>query len=99
MQYMKSDSGESGIIQLLLGMNFFYSWGILIYYVFGVHPLIIFKYPIIEFCLYLVWIIVCRLCNNVYNSKGKKWCPLIGFLFREGVDVIAYLTTLESQLS
>jgi hypothetical protein len=25
MQYMKNDNGESGIIQLILGMNFFYT--------------------------------------------------------------------------
>jgi len=30
--------------------------------------------------------------------KGKKQCFLVGFLFREGADVVAYLTTRKSQL-
>ncbi len=34
MQYMKNDNGESGITQLPLGMNYFYTWGKLIYCVF-----------------------------------------------------------------
>jgi hypothetical protein len=69
MQYMKSDSGENGIIQFPLFMNVLYMWNKLIYYVFIVHPWIIFTYPITEFCLQLVWII-CWLRNNVCDSKG-----------------------------
>jgi len=51
MQYMKSDNGESGITQLPLGMNSSYTLGKLIYYVFLVHPSIMFSYPITKFCL------------------------------------------------
>ncbi len=29
---------------------------------------------------------------------GRKECSLIGFIFLEGADVIAYLIALESQL-
>jgi hypothetical protein len=43
---MKSDNGESGITQLPLGINSFYTFGKLIYYVLVIHPSIIFAYPI-----------------------------------------------------
>jgi hypothetical protein len=48
---MKSDDGESGIIQLPLSMNSSYTLGKLIYCIFVVHPSIIFTYPITKFCL------------------------------------------------
>jgi len=69
MKNMKNVNGESGITQLLLGMNFFNTSGKLIYYIFIVHSYIIFIYSIIEFCLQLVWIIVHRLCDNVCSLK------------------------------
>jgi len=67
---MKSDNEENDIVQLPLGMNSFNTLGKLIYCVFVVHSCIIFTYLIIEFCLQLVQIIVCRLCDNVCSSKG-----------------------------
>ncbi len=70
MQYMKSHNGESGITQLPLGMYSSYAWSKLIYCVFVFHLWIIFTYPIIEFHLQVVWIIVYEPHNDVCSSQG-----------------------------
>jgi hypothetical protein len=67
---MKSDNGEICITQLPLGMNYFDTSSKVIYCVFVVHLSIIFTYPIIELCLQLVQIIVCKPQGDVCSYKG-----------------------------
>jgi hypothetical protein len=73
-----------------------YAWSKLIYCVFVFHLWIIFTYPIIEFHLQAVWIIVYTMMFIVL--KGRKQCSLVEFLFWEGVDVVAYPIAVKSQL-
>jgi hypothetical protein len=46
----------------------------------------------IDFCLQLLWIVVHKLCNIACNFEREKTMLATNFLFRDGADVITYLT-------
>jgi hypothetical protein len=94
---MKNDNWQSGIIQLPLGMNFFYAWGKLIYCVSIFHLWIIFI-QLLSFTCSWFRLLFADCVMLFATLKGRKQCSLIGFFFWKGVNVIVYLIVLESQL-
>jgi hypothetical protein len=94
---MKSDNGQSGIIQLPLGMNSFYAWGKLIYCVSIFHLWIIFI-QLLSFICSWFRLLFANYAMMFAALKGRKWCSPIGFLFWKGDDVVAYQIAPKSQL-
>jgi hypothetical protein len=91
---MKIDNGESGIIQLPLGMYSSYAWSKLIYCVFLFHLWIILFIQLLNFTCSWFGLLFVDHPTMFVVLMGRKWCSLIGFFFLQGADVVAYLIAL-----
>jgi hypothetical protein len=92
VQYMNCDNGDFVTAQPSLGMHFesFHQFSFLIFQVifyFICFLLLALSFVCSWFCLLFI---DCTMAFVVL--KGKKWCLPLRFLFRDNMDIIAYLT-------
>jgi hypothetical protein len=93
---MKSDNGESGIIQLPLGMNSSSTSSKIMYCVLVVLDLpLSLLIQLLNFSCSWFGLLFAKCAIMFTALKGREQCSPIGFLFQEDANVIVYLNVLK----
>ncbi len=93
MQYMNSDNKDFRNVRPLLGMHFESFYFILVYISnVNYYVIIWFHFFVLSFVCNCLWFLFIDYVMAFVALKGRKQCLPLRFLFRDDVDLIAYLT-------